>query len=613
MPPIRNTFRTPHPRRPASTPFALALTLAALLTSGCNVGGVTRRGASTLRDAVIAQSRERLAEAGEQRAPVQITRTSSELHFDDKRIAELDTMAGPGAYDLSSPPSIGGDLRGDPSKVQPVSLGDAIRSAVESNLDIQTARITPALGRQQLLAAQAAFDWTLFANADYNRVNQPQAVPVLNGVALGSSVSKSDTYAFSAGLRKQLTTGGLFEVSQGLTVTHNKTPGFNFNPDPARRAALNLTLNQPLLRGFGEDVSLAEIRLAESGRRADANRLERDLLTLIDETANAYWDLALAHYTLMVDRRLLDRGIQTRDVLEGRLDFDVKPAEYSDAVARVESRKAGVMRAENNLRLTSDQLKRIINDPRYPVSGEAVLVTSDLPTDQPISFDLVDSLNTALGSRPEIELALSEIEDAAIREAFAADARLPQLDFTFQVGLNGLDDNAGDAFTQEGEADLVNYTAGLAFERAIGNRSADAIHRLRRLERLQTVITHRNTVQRVIVEVKAALRNVETNYRLIEQTRASRLAASENLRTLEVEEETTRAMTPSFLDLKLTRQEALARAELEEAAALTDYVSSIADLNSAMGVSLERQGLDLIIPTEEELDGLLRALPPIED
>ena len=70
----------------------------------------------------------------------------------------------------------------------------------------------------------------------------------------------------------------------------------------------------------------------------------------------------------MVSRRLLDRGVQTRDVLEGRLDFDVKPAEYSDAVARVESRKAGVMRAENALRLTSDQLKLLINDPRFPVS-----------------------------------------------------------------------------------------------------------------------------------------------------------------------------------------------------------------------------------------------------
>jgi len=606
---MRNTFRTAN--RPATRSGA-AIALAALALTGCSTDSVTREGADSLRASVLAQSREQLAEAGAQREPAEITRIESELPFDDERIEELDQMAGPGAYDLSQAPAIGSNLRGEPSDILPISLGEAIRSAVESNLDIQTARLNPALGRQQLLAAQAAFDWTLFADATYSRVHEPQAVPVLNGVALGSSVTKSDAYNFDVGLRKQLTTGGAIEINQNLLITENKTPGFNFSPDPSRRAQLSLTLNQPLLRGFGADASLAEIRLADSQRRSDARRLERDLLLLIDETANAYWDLALAHYTLMVNRRLLDRGIDTRDVLEGRLDFDVKPAEYSDAVARVESRKADLMRTENRLRLASDRLKQLINDGRFPVSGEAVLVTSDLPTDQPIAFDLVDSLNTALGSRPEIEITLNEIEDAAIREQFAQDAKLPQLDFTFQVGLNGLDDTAAEAFEEQGEADLVNYTMGLAFEQAIGNNEAEAIFRLRRLERLQSVIAHRTAVQQVIVEVKAALRNVETNYRLIEQTRASRLAASENLRTLEVEEETTRAMTPSFLDLKLTRQEALARAELEEAAALTDYVSSIEDLNSAMGVALERHGLGLVIPTEEELDDLLRGLPTLD-
>lgn len=610
---IRNTFQARLRLSGPSFFCATGLATALLLAQGCSVNSLKRPGASSLRDAVIAQSQEQLTQAGEAQPPKPVTRKNSKLPFDQDRIDELGKMAGPGSYDLSRAPTIGENLQGDPSRVLPISLGDAIRSAVEANLSIQTARINPAIGRQQLLAAQAAFDWTLFADATYNRVNQPQPTTLLNGVALGSSINKSDTYAFDAGLRKQLTTGGLIEVEQSLTITENKTAGFAISPDPSRFTTLNLTLSQPLLRGFGEDVSLAEIRLADSRRRADAKRLERDLLNLIDETANAYWDLALAHYTLMVDVRLLERGIETRDVLDGRRDFDVKPAEFSDAVARVEARTASVMRAENNLRLVSDRLKQIINDDRYPVSGEAVLVTTDLPTDHNIEFDLVDSLNTALGARPEIELALTEIEDAAIREELSADALLPQLDFTFQVGLNGLDDTASDAFSEQNDGNLVNYTAGLAFERAIGNNEAESLLRLRRLERLQSVINHRNTVQQVIVEVKSALRNVETNYRLIEQTRASRLAAAENLRTLEVEEETTRAMTPSFLDLKLTRQESLARAELDEALALTDYASSIADLHSAIGVALDRHGIDLIIPSEEELDDLLRALPPIGD
>ena len=72
-------------------------------------------------------------------------------------------------------------------------------------------------------------------------------------------------------------------------------------------------------------------------------------------------------------------------------------------------------------------------------------------------------------------------------------------------------------------------------------------------------------------------------------------------------------MTPAFLNLKLTRQEALAAAEIEEAAALTDYLSSIADLNSAMGVALQRHGLEVVIPDDQTLDGMLDTLDPIGD
>ncbi|MCB9838769.1 MAG: TolC family protein [Phycisphaeraceae bacterium] len=609
----RNTARTPRCARRCAKISAAWLCIAAGCAAGCQVRSVTRDGAASLREAVIAQSKDQLADAGQRHEPKQVSRTPSQVRFNDERLRELNAMAGPQAHDGSDQDGLGLDLLGAPATSLPVTLDEAVRSAVASNLDIQTAQLNPALGSSQLIAAQAAFDWTLFADANLNRTHRPQTVPVLNGVALGSSVSKNESFAFDAGLRRQLTTGGLVELSQSLTVTNNKTPGFAFNPDPAHDAALNLTLSQPLLRGFGENASLAEIRLAESQRRADALRLQSELLRVIDQTVNAYWDLALAHYRLQVDRSLLDRGVQTRDVLGGRLDFDVRPAEYSDAVARVESRRAAVLRDENALRLASDRLKQLLNDPELPVSGETILLAADPPIDEPIAFDLVDALNTALAARPEIELALSTIEDAAIREAFAANAKLPQLDLTFQVGLNGLDSDTGGALSEEGEADFINYTAGLAFERAIGNRAADATLRLRRLERLQSVIAHRSAVQQIIVEVKAALRNVDTNYRLIEQTRAARLAAAENLRTLQVEEETTQAMTPAFLNLKLTRQEALAAAEIEEAAALTDYLSSIADLNSAMGVALQRHGLEVVIPDDQTLDGMLDTLDPIGD
>ena len=90
------------------------------------------------------------------------------------------------------------------------------------------------------------------------------------------------------------------------------------------------------------------------------------------------------------------------------------------------------------------------------------------------------------------------------------------------------------------------------------------------------------------------------NFQLIEQTRTSRLAAAENLRTLQAEEETIRSLTPEFLDLKLRRQDSLAIAEFQEVQALTDYSTALSDLYRAMGVTLERNGVVVETPAPGE-------------
>jgi catechol-2,3-dioxygenase len=45
----------------------------------------------------------------------------------------------------------------------------------------------------------------------------------------------------------------------GLTDVH--TPGGGATPNPAKEASLTLRLDQPLLRNFGSDVTLAQARL----------------------------------------------------------------------------------------------------------------------------------------------------------------------------------------------------------------------------------------------------------------------------------------------------------------------------------------------------------------
>ncbi|MCH1932713.1 hypothetical protein L9G16_21460, partial [Shewanella sp. A25] len=87
------------------------------------------------------------------------------------------------------------------------------------------------------------------------------------------------------------------------------------------------------------------------------------------------------------------------------------------------------------------------------------------------------------------------------------------------------------------------------------NRAAEAGSRQARLRRSASIIAYQRTVQRVVFDVKDALRDCIANYELIQANRSSRIAAAENLRTLKVEEETLAALTPEFLNLKFQRQD----------------------------------------------------------
>lgn len=581
---------------PAGGRFAL---LCAALTgiaaaAGC-AGPMLDPGVDGLRRSIIESTRRQLDAVAAGTEPITLTRQPSQLSFNADRLKELEAMSpsleAPAA-DLHMP----ANLMNEASDSAAISLERAVALAVRNNLDAQVAAIEPAITAAQTAQAEAVFDWTLFASVNFGRVEQQTAIPVIRGVPIGSGINRNQTYAYATGLRRLMPSGGTLTISQGLDIFNNQSPDVERFPDPARTASLDITVNQPILRNFGADVSRAQIRLARNAERGAVQALKARLLQTVTDVEDAYWTLALAAQQLRIRERLLARGVETRNVLEGRLGFDVRPAEYSDAVARVESRRGDVIRARNAVWRASDALKALINDPELPLGGETLLMPLDAPVDAPISFGLLSAVATALERRPEIQQAILAIDDASIREQVAENARLPLLDLSFQTRFGGLGETAGRAYDQLFSGDFVDYLLGLTFEQPLGNRAAESLFRQRRLERLSAVVGYRNAIQRVMLDVKTTLRDLTTSYQLIEQTRTARLAAAENLRTLLVEEQNIRALTPDFLDLKLRRQEALAQAELQEVQAIVDYNTAIAAHFAALGTALERNRIEFVVP-----------------
>ncbi|MGQ0628512.1 MAG: TolC family protein [Phycisphaerales bacterium] len=595
---------------------AIALTGAGVMAlQGCTTP-LQRRSEDDLRKSLLDSVDRELREARRTPREMELTRTDrvKSLKLKPEILKQLEGASGIGSYPSAAEGSgpqgiaLGPSLLGGEQRAVAVNLQRAVMTALENNLNVQFARVGPAIEEARRTAAEAAFDWTFFStlqwtNQDQENVTQSNGVP--NNIR---TFDERQDVQGSIGLRQRTVTGGQFTVQQNLTYTDHTTRGVFFRPDPSTEASLLLQFDQPLLRNFGSDVALAEISLATNSERDRILQLRAELNRTLTDTETAYWNLVRAAGELQIQRKLLDRGVDVRNEIEIRLGVDANAAQFANAVAAVETRRAGVIQAETTLRESSDRLKELMNDPELTLGSETLLLPVDQPQDLPLTFNFGDLVLTAVRERPEIQRALLGIDDSSIRLRVAESGRLPQLDMRAQMRFNSLASSSETALSRQADAELVDYLIGAALEMPLGNRGAEAGVRLRSLERIQAVITYRDVIRRIVADIKTNLRQAATAFELIEQTHAARLAAAEQLRALEAREKTVQAKTPEFLDFKLRTQEDLSQRERQELAAMTEYNNAIARVYAAAGTTLQRNRVKFEVPSTllEQSPGLGR-------
>ncbi|XAM01165.1 TolC family protein [Phycisphaeraceae bacterium D3-23] len=509
----------------------------------------------------------------------------------DEQIAHADEVSGAAAY-LDIAPDFGPDLAGrDEPELVSVDLESALQRAMANNLDARIARLNPVIAEHQVTQAESDFDTVVFSNLAWQKNDTPQPAGVVPGL---SGNSQSETLQFQTGIRQTFEAGTQLTV-QAQTQRSQQTPSV-FGTPRFYDADVLVQLTQPLMRGFGTDVNRAGIVIAELAESQQVEQFRTTLLDLAVAVEQTYWQLAQARQALLIQQGLLERTVAMRDKLEPRVGFDLLQADLNEVNARVGQRRADVLRAQRNVRDLSDQLKRLINDVDLPVVGEQMLVPSDLPVDTPITISRLDEVTTALQHRPEMAVALLQIEDVDVRRLVADNNRLPILNLTASANFNGLDIDDGLAALEDtGDLDFIDYALGLEFERPWGNRDAEALYAQRSLERVQALDNYRRQAQIVTIEVKQAIRQVQEQYQLIGTTRETRRASALSLEVADVQLDQGGRQEETYtirVDRVLARQDALAQAELAELQALTDYMNALSELRRATGTSLDHAGID---------------------
>src|SRR5439155_5527526 len=245
-----------------------------------------------------------------------------------------------------------------------------------------------------------------------------------------------------------------------------------------------------------------------------------------------------------------------------------------------------LIRARAHVRDLSDQIKGLMNDPEFPVAGSTLILPADDAVNEQIRVNLEDQINTGLESRLELGQQQLRVANAGVAADVAKNNLLPRFDFVGSVGPQGIGGNPWEAMQDEFGWDHLNVTAGFQLEIPIGNRAARAIWRRAQLQRMQAIEQYRALLDQVALDVKTAIRQIETTWEERVGAARARFAAADALAAVEERERANEALTPDFVNRKLDLQNQLALAEQREAEATSYYMIALSDLEHAKGTLL---------------------------
>ncbi len=475
-----------------------------------------------------------------------------------------------------------------------LSLEEAILEALKRNTDIAVSRYTHDVQVTDILFEQAKFDPTVMFSSRYDRSVEPLNRPIfgLGGSGTSSEPDTLDqnTTTFGLGFSHPLRSGGLIDLKldTGRTSVAGDTSGFLFNPGYLGNLRLGLT--HPLLRNFGEDVNQTRIRVAKNSAKIEGFVVLDQVLKIVAQVEQAYWELIFAQETLQVaqanQRAAHQLLISNRAKMESGVLAEV---DVLQAQASVASRVEDVLIAQRRIGDQEDQLRRLLLDSDDGLHEQVTVLPKDDPVQVLHSITFQEAIQLALKQRPEVLQAKKILESRDLDLNFAENQLLPNLELQSTIGLTGIGDDLGSSADRLSSRDFYNVGVGLVLSYPLGNRSATSQTLRQKLEVRKAQVSFQNIRQQVVVNAKEAVRRLKTDFKRIESTQVARKLAKKQLTVEQKRLNVGLSTTRIVLDF----QSDLAEARGNELRAIVDYNQSLANLYLATGTNLDRYHIQL--------------------
>jgi outer membrane protein TolC len=454
-------------------------------------------------------------------------------------------------------------------------LNEAIRMAVEKNLDVRAELYNPAQFEADINRYRSMYDPLFTLQTNYTDSTTAT-------VSSGGNPVESKALVLNSSLSQLFWTGGTAALTfnNGYTNSNIVTPSSNW------QTGLGVSISQPLLKNVGREATEIAINISRFSKFASLEHFNSRLLSTVAQVRTEYYKL----YSLREDRNVKKVSLElARKILsetKARVNAGILPAmEVLNAEFGAVTREKELNDSELAVSNQVDVLRLLLQLDAKNVD----LQTVDLPPRD--RYDVIESeaIQKAL-NRPDIREQKRNLELNELQTRNLSQKMRPDLALTASMQLTGFDSayqrNLDKVFT----SDYPVWSVGLNFSYPLGNGAAENDYRRSRLKTEQTSLLLRSLEENSTKEVKAAIRGIVAGYKQIEVADRGTAFAEERLRAFMRKNEVGLATIKDVMDV----ENDLAVSKSNQINAVVGYANALTLYWQVTGELLEREGIRVV-------------------
>ncbi len=485
-----------------------------------------------------------------------------------------------------------------------LTVSDVIDLMLDNNLDIGVNRISPRSSHYLIDTLYRPFEPTLRISTTITRDSAPSTTQLAGAASLRQLRGQ-----YSVNFTQTLPTGT--DIGASVSLNRNSTNSTFNTLNPSYTGLIRYQFNQHLLRNFGVFNNSRQIRVARNNQKISEFQFERQLIDLVTQAQQLYWDLVFTAEDLKVKQRSMELAQKTLSDNQIQVEIGtLAPIDVVQAETEVAARREQLIISSYTQSQSEDKIKKVITsqgDPGLVLARIAPMESARRPNPSDV-LSAEAAIQIALENRPEMKQLDLEIQNRDYDARYAKNQLLPNLDVfgsyiqngaggrrLARGGLGGTDliivgqNGIGGAFNQLFGGDFTGYSVGFSLEIPLSNKAARAEEARAQSEKRLVQDRRSATAQQIALEVRNALTVVEMNRARIEAAEKTRELTERRLDA----EQTKFQLGSSTIRFVLEEQRNVTQAQTNEIAALVNYTKALVDLDRAMGMTLQKKNIEI--------------------